>query len=449
MINEYETNPTLNPKLWDGDELHPSLRLGLLKIARTFYKFLEIDVPVLDIILIGSSANYNWTKYSDIDLHVVVNYLDVGDNLHLVNNYMHAKKSVWNLNYPLKYKGMDIELYAQDSNENLHSSVGVFSVLKNKWLTKPNAETISVDDTAIKQKAEPFEYEIDSIKQSDPTANKKIKSIKTRLRKLRQSGLDANGEYSLENMAFKHLRNNGYIERLNRLEQKIEIGRLSIEESLNELDLASMRDKTRDKVKNFVSAMKTESSETKQALQMILQHLNGQKLNAEEWQWVRNQMKDVVKILGLTTLAIAPGGSLVALLAKVLKADNYLLPSSMQKQKEVSEQLIGHVTGTQKLSESDWQNIIKNTGAVTDMMGQWNHPGKCTMIPTPSGGITMKNVPHEVLGIDDTGHAIVMKPEQDYQFPGRNVFEIPKTAQWQTMFMQIQNAIQNGARYAK
>ena len=273
MINEYETNPTLNPKLWDGDELHPSLRLGLLKIARTFYKFLEIDVPVLDIILIGSSANYNWTKYSDIDLHVVINYLEVGDNLHLVNNYMHAKKSVWNLNYPLKYKGMDIELYAQDSNENLHSSVGVFSVLKNKWLTKPNAETISVDDAAIKQKAEPFEYEIDSIKQSDPTANKKIKSIKTRLRKLRQSGLDANGEYSLENMAFKHLRNNGYIERLNRLEQKIEIGRLSIEESLNELDLASMRDKTRDKVKNFVSAMKTESSETKQALQMILQHL--------------------------------------------------------------------------------------------------------------------------------------------------------------------------------
>ena len=102
MINEYETNPTLNPKLWDGDELHPSLRLGLLKIARTFYKFLEIDVPVLDIILIGSSANYNWTKYSDIDLHVVINYLEVGDNLHLVNNYMHAKKSVWNLNYPLK-----------------------------------------------------------------------------------------------------------------------------------------------------------------------------------------------------------------------------------------------------------------------------------------------------------------------------------------------------------
>ena len=52
MINEYETQPELNPKLWNGDQLHDSLRLGLLKIARTFYEFLEIDAPIKDIILI-------------------------------------------------------------------------------------------------------------------------------------------------------------------------------------------------------------------------------------------------------------------------------------------------------------------------------------------------------------------------------------------------------------
>jgi hypothetical protein len=362
MINEYETQSTLNPKLWDGDHLHPNLRLGLLKIARTFYNFLEIKVPIKDIILIGSSANYNWTKYSDIDLHVVINYLEVGDNLLLVDNYMRAKKSIWNLNYPLTYKGMDIELYAQDSNDNLHSSVGVFSVMKNKWLSKPSSEVISVDDAAIKQKSEPYEFEIDSLKESDPLVGKKIASIKKRLRKLRQSGLDANGEYSVENMAYKQLRNKGYIERLKRLEQKITIGRLSIE--------------------NIV----------KQEVMHIIQENN---------------------------------------------------------HSDVTESLILHVTGKRKLDTHGWNSVLTQTQAVTDPMGQWRHPGKCTMIPTPRGGITMEHVEYDVLGIDDTGHMILMNPGQQYQYPGTQVFEIPNTGQWQTMIMQLQNSIQNGETNAK
>ena len=449
MINEYETQPELNPKLWNGDQLHDSLRLGLLKIARTFYEFLEIDAPIKDIILIGSSANYNWTKYSDIDLHVMINYLKVGDNLHLVNKYMHAKKSIWNLNHPLQYKGIDIELYAQDSNENMHSTVGVFSVMRNKWLVKPTPDTVSVDDNAIKQKAQPFMWEIDSLSTNNPLNNKKIKSIKRRLKRFRQSGLDANGEYSLENMAFKHLRNAGYLERLKRLERDLTLSHLAIEEATQQSKIRNMVDKTTDSVKRFATALKTEKDETRQAMKMILAHLNGQKLTPEEWKWVRGQMKDVVKILGLTGLAIAPGGSLVALLAKALKADKYILPSSMQNtQKEVTEQLEAHITGTRRLEPADWESILQKTQAVTDPMGQWSHPGQCTMIPTDSGGITMQGVPHQVLGVDETGHMEIMEPESTYQFPGRNVFEIPNTAQWQTVFMQLKNIKQNGARYA-
>ena len=92
MLVEYKTHSKLNPKIWDGARIHPKLRSGLMKIAMEFYKFLDVDVDVQDVILIGSNANYNWTRYSDIDLHVVINYLEVGDNLHLVKNYMHAKK---------------------------------------------------------------------------------------------------------------------------------------------------------------------------------------------------------------------------------------------------------------------------------------------------------------------------------------------------------------------
>ena len=77
MIQEYETHGTLNPKLWDGDQLRPGLKDGFIKIANAFYDFLEINVDIFDIIIIGSSANYNWTEHSDIDLHVVINYLEV------------------------------------------------------------------------------------------------------------------------------------------------------------------------------------------------------------------------------------------------------------------------------------------------------------------------------------------------------------------------------------
>ncbi len=78
-------------------------------------------------------------------------------------------------------------------------------------------------------------------------------------------------------------------------------------------------------------------------------------------------------------------------------------------------------------------------------MGQWKHPGRCTMIP--SNQITMKRVPYDVLGIDDMGHMKLMKPEQSYTFPGSKVFEIPRTPQWQTLMIQLVNKIRNGAQY--
>ena len=89
---------------------------------------------------------------------------------------------------------------------------------------------------------------------------------------------------------------------------------------------------------------------------------------------------------------------------------------------------------------------MRQTKGVRAALGQWEHPGRCTMIP--SNQITMKAVPHQVLGIDDTGHMQLMKPEQSYTFPGTQVFEIPRTAQWQTMIMKLVNKIRNGARYA-
>ena len=236
MLKEYETQSTLNPKLWDGDQLKPGLNEKFLRIADAFYKFLELPekVQVFDVLIIGSNANYNWTEYSDIDLHVVINYQAVGDNLHLVKNYLMAKKSIWNNNYPLKLKGMDIELYAQDQNDQLHASVGQYSLMTNEWLKQPSADVISIDDELIQSKADPIEYEIETLMDTDPRLESKLENILTRLYKMRQNGLEAEGEYSVENLAFKKIRNSGLLDRIKQLSKQITMSQLQVEQVVEE-----------------------------------------------------------------------------------------------------------------------------------------------------------------------------------------------------------------------
>ena len=225
-INEYQTQTELNPKLWKDGEFNNKLRLQLLKIARAFYKFLGIDIEIQDVTLTGSNANYNWTKHSDIDLHLIINYKDINDNSLLVRELMQAKKNLWNNRYPIKYKGMNIELYAQDSNEP-HASTGVYSLFNNDWIEKPDADVVSVDDDAIDTKSKPYEYAIDHLDPYDKNLLDKIQILKSRLKKLRQTGLETVGEYSIENLAFKSLRNSGHLEKLNDLEKDITLIQLT------------------------------------------------------------------------------------------------------------------------------------------------------------------------------------------------------------------------------
>ena len=207
MIKEYTTQSTLNPQIWHEDHLKPKLREKFLKIANAFADFLLpiIDVEIRDVTLTGSNANYNWTDKSDIDLHVLINYKDIkayDSNAALVREYLMAKKSIWNNNYPLTFRGMQIELYAQDTNEP-HASTGVFSIMQNKWIEKPDSDVVSIEDEAIDRKADPYAYEIDKLKSSTPDLSSRIKRLKLRLKRMRQSGLEAEGEYSIENLAFK------------------------------------------------------------------------------------------------------------------------------------------------------------------------------------------------------------------------------------------------------
>ena len=199
----------LNPRIWDGDTMNPDIRENLLKIAQLFINKLKIkDLKVTDIILTGSLANFNYTKYSDFDLHVVVDYPDDG----ILEEYFTVKKSLWNEVHDMKIKGYDVELYVQGSSAKHHSS-GVYSLVDDDWVVKPSYKTPSYDERKVASTAKYLAMVIDNLDVSCDNINQYSK-IKEKISKMRQDGLDASGEFSNGNLVYKVLRNNGYIQML-------------------------------------------------------------------------------------------------------------------------------------------------------------------------------------------------------------------------------------------
>ena len=231
-IVEYKNKTTLNPNIFDGETIKPKVREALLLIANAFWDKLELDKKYDDITLTGSSANYNWTPKSDIDLHIIIDFNKFKDPK-LARKLFDQAEANWNSTYDLKIKGNPISPYVQDKNQR-HRSTGVYSLLNNDWVKKPTYEKIEISDVDIDKKANPFKKQIDQLsKIKDPESGlKKIETLKEKLKNFREIGLDRDGEYSIENLAFKELRNSGYLEKLSNTKQYLVSKKLS--KDLNE-----------------------------------------------------------------------------------------------------------------------------------------------------------------------------------------------------------------------
>ena len=237
---EYKNQNKLNPIIFGNDnKVDPEVRELLLKIANYFWEGLEIPEPFEDILLTGSSVNYNYTPTSDIDLHIVIDF-DKFENLELLKKYFDEAKVNWNRVHDLKLGKQNIEVYIQD-NEDHPKYRGEYSLMSDKWLRKPSFVEIDIPDEEIEKKAKLFKQQIDKLEKigkDDPEkAIELTNKIKERLKNFRQSGLDEDGEYSLENLAFKNLRNTGYLEKLNNLKNSFIDKTLSLVESVDKTSL--------------------------------------------------------------------------------------------------------------------------------------------------------------------------------------------------------------------
>jgi len=204
-----EIHDSLNPDIWDGEELRTDIRVALLKIAKEYYEFLDIQVPVMDLVVTGSQANYNYTEYSDLDLHLIVPYEKVKCDM-AVDELFRTKRDLWRATRELTVRGVPVELYAEDVSKPVTGST--YSVVRGHWIKKPVPITGSYDKSAVMKLVSIWEKVIDNAVATDDL--KTLESVKNLLKTFRQAGLDKSGEMNPANLTFKSLRNDGYVDRL-------------------------------------------------------------------------------------------------------------------------------------------------------------------------------------------------------------------------------------------
>jgi hypothetical protein len=218
----------LNQKLFDDDVIRDDVRIKMLEVAQSWQKFSKIpDIIVKDVIFTGGNANYNFSRYSDIDVHLVIDKYKLFHNKDFVDDYLAGKKTLWSLNHHIKIKGYPVELYAQDLKDILVAS-GVYSLRYNKWIAKPIHGNYNFkNDEALENKVNEFQKMIlDMIK--NKASYDDFEVIKKKIINMRRAALSSGNEFSFENLVYKELRNRKVFDKMNDYIKNIEDKELSL-----------------------------------------------------------------------------------------------------------------------------------------------------------------------------------------------------------------------------
>jgi len=217
----FDKQAELAPKFWLAGKLNPKIAKRLKKIANEFIEGLEIDAEMEDLRLTGSLANYNWSKYSDVDLHIVVDFSKIDENTELVKGFFDGARMRWNDLHDITIYGHEVEIYVENVGE-VHKSSGLYSIMNDNWIIEPAPDKIDYDYITARKKADGIETEanlIEKIVDKKPlVAVKSLDRLKDKIRRMRRAGLHSpEQEYSAENIAFKILRREETLDKINDL----------------------------------------------------------------------------------------------------------------------------------------------------------------------------------------------------------------------------------------
>ena len=226
--DSFEVNDELNPDVWDNFTIKPNVKEKLMEISNEFIETLYGDFKIYDIVLIGSLASYNWSMYSDFDLHIIIDYSDINDDVELVEEYVDLLGKRWNNSYDITVLGYEVELYIEDKSVNRDHINGLYSILRNKWVIRPPSNIDHVVDTElVERKAINLMTQIDDLELLSPDTNydelkEKSDKLWDRIKKSRRDGINSpDGEFAIGNLVFKYLRRNEYIGKIIEIKKKL------------------------------------------------------------------------------------------------------------------------------------------------------------------------------------------------------------------------------------
>lgn len=233
--SQIKINDELHPALWKNKELDPKIEFRLTSIAYDLLEELDIKHAMADITITGSIATYNWHEKSDVDLHIILDFAKIDENVDLVKKYLDSKRSLWNEKHDIMVVGHEVEIYFQDVNEEHHAN-GVFSLLNDEWLKQPTKDEQKLDIEQAKTKAYGIACDIEEIEklffqEKYQRSFLLAEKVKKKLKKLRRTGLEREGINSPENLAFKILRNSEFLEKLHGLRAKSYDKKMSVDKN--------------------------------------------------------------------------------------------------------------------------------------------------------------------------------------------------------------------------
>jgi len=222
-------NNKLNIKFWEDGVIRPEVKDKLMQIGNKWAEFSKIPSDAIkDFILVGGNANYNYTRFSDLDLHLVVDKSKIADCPELLDDYLRDKKKLWALVHDIKIYSHPVELYAQDENDPLPANQGVYSLTKNQWIMEPRKVEVDLTDPLLFRKVRDMMEKIDDLIENEADDPDVLKKLQKKIRDMRASAIQQGGEFALENLVFKELRNRGYLDKLSNHIRHLEDTKLSL-----------------------------------------------------------------------------------------------------------------------------------------------------------------------------------------------------------------------------
>lgn len=209
LTEQFEVHEILNPKLWSLDnKLLDDVKVKLVEIIEQFIATCELPLNMVDAHIVGSNASYNYTDYSDLDVHIISNFDLIAAPKDVLQLAFNAVKAKFNSDYDISIRGIDVELYVEDIRSTAVSN-GVYSLYQDTWIKFPkmltNVPVVDIDDDLCTWKNR-FNIAINSGNSDE------ITQVINDIYLLRKNSLDTQGEYSVGNQVFKEIRNCGMLD---------------------------------------------------------------------------------------------------------------------------------------------------------------------------------------------------------------------------------------------